>query len=235
MRLRQQGQPGTLCGSVSVSSSCHFTCSHLSHCLFKYLDWLKCSFNSYGENELFVWISITPLSLFCQVSGSVCTAALHCELSHVNRLTWCDWMWLKCGVKYTFPVKITWHPSSSHSKADTQHHNWYYLLRRVINQPVRHFTFSSSLTVCYEMRSRCDVSFRPNQIGAVGCEWWNSIVLVRVGDLGGGMQVEGGGECFLSWLTQEDAGSRPLALKCPHVRTGPKIQMYPLRQRTFTL
>lgn len=38
------------------------------------------------------------------------------------------------------------------------------------------------------------------------------------------------GECFLSWSTQEDAGSRPFALKCPHVRAGPEIQMYPLRQ-----
>lgn len=37
-------------------------------------------------------------------------------------------------------------------------------------------------------------------------------------------------DCFLSWSTQEDAGSRPFALKCPHVCTGPKIQMYPLRQ-----
>lgn len=159
----------------------------------------------------------------------VCTVVHRSVFSHVIHFAWWNWLWLNCAVKYIFSCKITWRPSSSHSKADMLHQNRFYLLWNLINQPARYCTLNSSLAVCYEMRSRCDVSSGPNQMGAMGCERWNSIVL---GGWGGSFYVS---ECFLSWSAQEDAGSRPFALKCPHVRTGPKVRMYPLRQRTFTL
>ncbi len=102
------------------------------------------------------------------------TVVHHSAFSHVIHFTRWDWMWLNCDVKYTFSCNIIWCPSFSHSKADMLHQNRYNLLWLVINQPVRYCMLNSSLAVCYEMRSRCDVSSGPNQMGAMGCERWNS-------------------------------------------------------------
>lgn len=139
-----------------------------------------------GENELLIWRYNRSLSLSvmcCWVFKTLCwLVALvhHSAFSHVIHFAWWNWMWLNCSVKYTFSSKITWRPSFSHWKADMPQQNWCYLLWLVINQPMKYWMLNSFLAVCYEMRSRCDVSCGPNQMGAMGLERWNSIYFGEV-------------------------------------------------------
>lgn len=92
-------------------------------------------------------------------------------------------------------------------------------LRLDINQPVMYCTLNSPIAVYYEMRSRCDVSSRPNQMSTMGCDWRNSNFSV-----------------FMLWSVQPGVFSQLVRSGgCRHVHTGPEIQMYPLRQRAFTL